>query len=256
MKIINLSTHALTLSMARRFCFYSRNKISSKLNKILLNNIDCFVYCSTMASASKSKGSKPWKRGKLQVLVSDDKAQEQQTDKYCHKQVMQGILVSERELRKNRKRSYSRWVSRSRSSVKWPPSHINFKSAIEGCMTPTETDTWTLYVLISWARSVDTLEEAQQLQTDTSESDNMTTDADESSGKDEDDTLLRRGHRARVKNRKLAEYDSGFHLGDTTEGTDEEDGEQRHEVQVSRIIEGELGDTLGSANELEVAAKK
>ncbi len=57
------------------------------------------MYCSAMASTSKSKGSKPWKRGKHQVLVSDDKAQEQQTDKHCHKWCKAEHVPNTRQIR-------------------------------------------------------------------------------------------------------------------------------------------------------------
>ena len=104
------------------------------------------------------------------------------------------------------------WVSRSRCVIKWPPSFINFESAIDSCMAPllapSENAKWTTYALISCTRSVSSLTEAQQLATDL-ESDDRTSDEE---GLDErSETMPRalgRGHRLRIQNSQLLQYET------------------------------------------------
>ena len=60
-------------------------------------------------------------------------------------------------------------ISKSRCTVKWPPKDQNFKRAIENCSAP--TNYWTkVYTLRRCTKSVNTLAEAQQLQTESSDS--------------------------------------------------------------------------------------
>ena len=69
-------------------------------------------------------------------------------------------------------------------------------------------------------------------------------------GKDE--MSLGRGHRARTRNTK---YDSQY-TGDATEAADVESDAPRKEVIATRVIEGEVGDTPGSAAQLQLVSKE
>ena len=165
-------------------------------------------------------------------------------------------MVSEGENGKIESEAIPRsWISKTRSIVKWPPSDINFKSAIESCVAPTQPETWTSYVLVSCTHSVNTLQEARQLETETSESENMSVDEEDFGGNIENDTTLGRGRIIVLKNTKLADFDSDFHC-DTSEATAGVDESSRQDPSVIRIVSGELGDISRSAAELEMVAKK
>lgn len=206
--------------------------------------------CSTMASKSKGKC------GQLPFTGSNEKGKgSAHVNKWCkaswYLKGTSGKAESEAIPRS--------WVSRTRGIVKWPPSHVNFKTAITLCMPPLEQDTWAVYVLISCTHSVNTLAEAQQLLTEMSDSESDGKAHDEDLGrycsvKDGNETPHGRGLRTRTRNTKLAEYDS--HVGDTTEDTEVESEAHRKEVLATRVIEGGLGDTSGSATQLKLAGKK
>ena len=89
--------------------------------------------------------------GKSPVSGSDKKAGCPHANKWC-----KALWYREGKSGETRSEDVPRtWVSRTRKTIKWP-SHTNFQYA-------NIHDKWTLYVLISCTHSVDTLEEAEEL---------------------------------------------------------------------------------------------
>ena len=103
------------------------------------------------------------------------------------------------------------WVSRSPGIIKWPPSYINFKSAIEYCLAPPlapseKNAKWTSYTLISCTISINTLAEAQQLQTDLSDpelDDRATEEVTDERGENGMPRAFGQGHRVRIQKSQL-----------------------------------------------------
>ena len=205
------------------------------INIIIIIMLSLYVFAVPMASTSKSKGKR---KAKSQVPSVANL-------KWCkamwYKKGSSGAMECEAIPRS--------WVSRSQDVVRWPPSHMNYKSAILACMLcPSEPDTWTKYQLVSATSSVGTLAEAEQLETEIEDVENSSDDAECATGKKGaaiSGKPLGRGHRAKSKSSQLAGYES--HVGDTTPAEDVESDAPRKEVRPTRVVEGDLGDTTGSA---------
>jgi hypothetical protein len=151
------------------------------------------------------------------------------------------------------------WVSKSRNIVSWPPKDMNFKTAIEQCSKPIKSSDCTTLVLVRCTESVNSLEEARQLQTEEpGSSGSEGTDDDLSSKKTEVGSEFGRGQRSKQKSSTLQVYETGSHLDDTTERCGDESSEngsrQQAEETVCRVLETGLGDTSTSASELQAVA--
>ena len=215
----------------------------------LINDIVWFMSCSPMASTSKSK----WKCGQSPLSRSSEKAKgSAHAHKWCkaswYRKGTSGKTESEAIPRS--------WVSRTLGMVRWPPSHVNFKSAIIECSPPLEADTWITYTLVSCTHSVESLSEAEQLQTEMSDSES---DGKEGGGISKDSPPLSpslgRGQRNRTKNTLLECYENLSDM-DTTETDGVQSKTRQTEVVPTRVIQGELGDTSGSATQLQLISKK
>jgi hypothetical protein len=91
------------------------------------------------------------------------------------------------------------WVSRSLSTVWWPPSDLNYKKAIDMCWGPPPGSLgWSKFKLMWCSSTVDSLAEAQGIQTSTEMADTDASSSCEdeeqlSSAMDEDQEKTRRG---------------------------------------------------------------
>ena len=157
-----------------------------KILNIIIIMLSLYVFAVPIPATSKSKG----KHKAKSPVASDGNL------KWCkamwYKKGSSGAMECEAIPRS--------WVSRSQDVVRWPPSHVNYKSAILVCMYPSEPDTWTKYQLVSATSSVGTLAEAEQLETEISDVENSSDDAECATGKKGaaiSGKPLGRGHRAK-----------------------------------------------------------
>ena len=149
------------------------------------------------------------------------------------------------------------WVSRSLACVVWPPKEVNFKEAIADGVCPDRYIWKTTYQLKSCTRSVSTLDEAQQMETEVSNGESASDEEEGCLGENKgaaykNQPPLGRGQRVKSKSSQLADYDSD---GETTVA-DEESDAPRRQVLPTGVVEGDLGDISGSAALLQKASRQ
>ena len=148
--------------------------------------------------------------------------------------------------------------------MKWPPKDQNFKRAIENCSAPTKD--WTnVYTLRRCTKSVNTLAEAQQLQTESSdsgESEELYTDDELTETPCTQSQQLGRGHREKRPPSNLVPYVQSTKVNNNPASTDstcsspeecdetEEGYTSEPNQSVSRVLSKTCGDTSGSLAEL------
>ena len=130
------------------------------------------------------------------------------------------------------------WVSKSLSTIKWPPTDVNYKNTIKDCTAPPhgeDSPKWTVYKLISSSRSMDSYDEALKLGTDEecqigcNEDD---ADLDDISGADAvvhsttTQQRMGKGKRKAKKNPRYEEYASGTNLDYNTQDDDNDDDDE------------------------------
>lgn len=208
--------------------------------------------CSAMSSRSKAYkvGDTSSKHGDTTVIDS--------VDKWC-----KAVWYMKGKSGKTETEVIPRsWISKSRKTVTWPPKHVNFKSAIQECMRPMKSADCSTFILVSCTESVNSLDEAQQLETEaqgSSGSDDQDTDNDSDTSNQQGIDNLGRGQRSRKKSTFLEGYDTAYKPedGSTEACGNEEDGEQQQEADtVARVLDPGLGNTSSSASQLEMVASQ
>ena len=146
------------------------------------------------------------------------------------------------------------WVSKSLSTVWWPPAKSNYKRAIDTCKMPPEGHAnWSKFKLKWCSKSVDSLAEAQCIETENVDTYESSAEDELSTAKDQNsNAVLGRGFRPREKTHKLKDYDSQSPAMDTTDGTVSPIPTDRG---VARFLTGEVGDMTASMEALNSAAQ-